>query len=556
MHGKRRLIWILVCVFLILSLPGFTGSGLAQEPEVRNVIVLVADGCGSAHTTLARWYKGAPLALDEIVAGGVITHSADSMITDSAPAATAFATGHKSDTKFISVLPAVIDVPVKREIPMEDLYRPVASVLEAAKLQGKSTGIIATSNVQHATPACYAAHWHDRNDYNEIAEQMVYEDVDVVLGGGKQYLLPAAKGGKRTDGEDLVAVLKSRGYAFVENTAAMQKIKAGKLWGLFAPNAMAHDFDRDPAKEPSLAQMTAKAIEILSKNPKGFFLFVEGSQIDWSSHANDPIGVISDVLAFDEAVKVAVDFAKRDGHTLVLAFTDHGNGGMSIGNKATDHGYDTLKPARVVGVLKKAKLTGVGLEAKLNADRSNIAEVMAAYYGINDLTPEEIETIKAARPGELEYVVGPMLSRRACIGWTTTGHTGEDVFLYAYGPKKPTGLLDNTEIARHIARAMKVDLDEVTGRLFTPVTAFEELGASVSVDAGTPNPVVTVKKGNVTMTLKASTDIATINGRTVLLEGPTIHLVVKNKQGQPVFEKTWVPRQAVELFREALKKAA
>jgi alkaline phosphatase len=334
----------------------------AESGAVKNVIILVGDGMGSAHTTLARWHKGSPLALDEMVSGAVRTYSAESLITDSAPAATAFATGFKSNDKMIGILPSVVAVPGLAPVSPEDHYKPVATLLEGAKLLGKATGLIATSNVQHATPAAFTSHWHDRNDYNEIAKQQVYQQIDVVLGGGKKYLLPKELGGTRQDGLNLLEELKDMGYKIVTNTEELLQVKADKLWGLFADDAMAHDFDRDPAQEPSLAQMTQKAIEILSKDPDGFFLFVEGSQIDWASHANDPIGVISDTLAFDEAVKVALDFAKRDGQTLVVAFSDHGNGGMSIGNKASDHTYTKLSYAQVIEPLRKARLTGKRLD--------------------------------------------------------------------------------------------------------------------------------------------------------------------------------------------------
>lgn len=510
--GYQRLLSFVLIVALLASAflvvtPAEAGSG-----AVKNIIILVGDGMGSAHTTLARWYKGSPLALDEMVSGAVRTYSAESLITDSAPAATAFATGFKSNDKMIGILPSVVTVPGLAPVSSEDHYKPVATLLEGAKLLGKATGIVATSNVQHATPAAFTSHWHDRNDYNEIAKQQVYQQIDVVLGGGKKYLLPRELGGTRKDGLNLLEELKNMGYKIVTNTEELLQVKADKLWGLFADDAMAHDFDRDPAKEPSLAQMTQKAIEILSKDPDGFFLFVEGSQIDWASHANDPIGVISDTLAFDEAVKVALDFAKRDGQTLVVAFSDHGNGGMSIGNKASDHSYSKLSYAQVIKPLRKARLTGKGVEAKLNADRSNIVEVMAQYYGITDLTPEEIEAIRQAKPGSLNYVIGPMLSRRSYIGWTTNGHTGEDLFLYSYGPAKLSGTLENTDIARRVAAAMGLDLARLNQDLFRPVReAFKE--ANVIWDTSNPHlPKVIIEKGGVRAELPVGTNMIFING--------------------------------------------
>lgn len=510
--GYQRLLSFVLIVALLASAffvvtPAEAGSG-----AVKNVIILVGDGMGSAHTTLARWYKGSPLALDEMVSGAVRTYSAESLITDSAPAATAFATGFKSNDKMIGILPSAVTVPGLAPVSPEDHYKPVATLLEGAKLLGKATGIVATSNVQHATPAAFTSHWHDRNDYNEIAKQQVYQQIDVVLGGGKKYLLPRELGGTRQDGLNLLEELKNMGYKIVTNTEELLQVKADKLWGLFADDAMAHDFDRDPAKEPSLAQMTQKAIEILSKDPDGFFLFVEGSEIDWASHANDPIGVVSDTLAFDEAVKVALDFAKRDGQTLVVAFSDHGNGGMSIGNKASDHTYSKLSYAQVIEPLRKARLTGKGVEAKLNADRSNIVEVMAQYYGITDLTPEEIKAIRQAKPGSLNYVIGPMLSRRSYIGWTTNGHTGEDLFLYSYGPAKLSGTLENTDIARRVAAAMGLDLARLNQDLFRPVREVFK-GAEVIWDTSNPHlPKVIIEKGGVRAELPVGTNMIFING--------------------------------------------
>ena len=513
-----------------------------SNAKIKNVIVLVSDGMGATHSTVSRWYKGAPMALDEIAVGGVKTFSADSLITDSAPAATAFATGFKSDTKFVSVFPNVIDMPGALTVK-EEAYKPLATILEGAKLAGKSTGIVATSNIQHATPAGYSAHWNERGNYNEIAEQQVYQFIDVVLGGGKKYLIPKVMGGTREDGANLVEELKTNGYSVVENTKELKDAKGKKIWGAFADDAMAYDFDRDPAKEPSLTEMTQKAISTLSINEKGFFLFVEASKVDWAAHANDPIGVISDTLAFDAAVKSAVDFAKKDGQTLVLAFSDHGNGGMTIGNKSTDKNYDTLKLSSLVDPLKKAKLTGEGLEKKLNAERTNIEQVMAEFFGITDLTKEEIDAIKAAKAGSLNYAVGPIISKRSVIGWTTGGHTGEDLFMYAYGPGKPTGIIDNTDVAKIISREMGFKLDELNKKLFIKAEdAFKAVGASVTVDTkDSKNPVVKVEKGNVKAELPASTNIMYINGQQYNLKSLVIYI-----QG-----KAYVPQEAVELFKKA-----
>lgn len=499
--------WLFVFMMcLLFPLSGWAG-------QTKNVIVLIPDGTGATHTTVARWYKGFPLALDQMDLGAVRTYGADSLITDSAPAATAFATGQKSGDKLIGILPDAVTIPGVPQMPDNLKYKPIATVLEAAKLYGKSVGMIATSNIQHATPAAYSSHWHDRSNYNEISEQQVYLDMDVVFGGGKKYLTPKEMGGTRTDGENLIEVLRSRGYAFVENRDDMMKTQAQKVWGMFADDAMAYEFDRKhflASKEPSLAEMTQKAIQILSSNPKGFFLFVEGSKVDWASHANDPIGVISDTLAFDDAVGVAVDFAKQNGETLVLAFTDHGNGGMSLGHGGTDKTYSKLPLNALIAPLKKAKLTGEGIEKALGQDLSeaNIRKVMAQHYGIEDLTPDEINRVQKCEKGTMNYVVGPMISKRSVIGWTTTGHTGEDVFLYSYGAGRSFGLVENTRIAHICAQYLGVDLDLADARLYPDaMKRFQDLGVSVRIDKTVKeNPTLVLEKGPVTAMLPLSKD--------------------------------------------------
>ena len=427
--------------------------------------------------------------------------------------------------------------------------KPVPSVLEGAELVGKATGLVATSNIQHASPASYSAHWPDRNNYNEIAKQQVYLGIDVVLSGGRQYLLPKELGGKRVDGENLVDVLKANGYGFIENKEEMAGFKGKKLWGMFAPDAMAYDADRHQLapQEPSLAEMTNKAIEILSQNKKGFFLFVEASKIDWASHANDPKGIISDVLAYDAAVQAALNFAKQDGHTLVLAFADHSNGGMSIGSKATDATYSKTPLESLLVPLKKAILTGEGVEGVLqgNKDESVVRQVMSEYYGIAELTADEVKAIQNAKKGSLNAIIGPMLSKRSIIGWTTTGHTGEDVFLYAYGPNHPVGMIENTELARISAKALGFDLKEVNSKLFVEAEqAFSVIGASVSVDdTDKENKVLIVSKGLKRAEIPVSKNVIKINGKSYEMKGIAVW--------EPRNGKVYLPQQAVELAKAA-----
>jgi alkaline phosphatase len=326
-----------------------------------------------------------------------------------------------------------------------------------------------------------------------------------------------------------------------------------KVWGMFAANSMAHDFDRNlHPEEPSLAEMTDMAIDILSKNPRGFFLMVEGSQVDWSSHANDPVGVISEMLAFDNAVDVALDFAKVDRQTMIMAFTDHGNGGMTIGNKASDATYTKMSLSSVVDPLKKAGQTGYALMEILGSDVSttNVKAKVLQYYGLN-LTDAEVAEIVSKYDAasskwtiDLDYVLGPMMSKRAYIGWTTTGHTGEDVTLFSYGPRAPYGLLEKTDLAHSAEHALGLSLGWTNQALYVEAaSAFKALGMEVEIDSTDPtNKELVVKDddGEVAR-LSFSTDLMECHSKVCKLSGI---VVFAEKSG-----KVYVPQEAVKIAK-------
>lgn len=542
MKVNKKVIGVTLASSLALSSLGFTAGNskveAKKDPEkAKNVIVLVMDGVSSSTTTLARWYKGEPLAMDEILTGGVRTYSAESAITDSAPAGTALATGNKSNDKLVGVLPTTVTSPGVDKSLAENPYKPVANVLEGAKISGKATGIISTSEIQHATPAAFSSHVTHRTDYDNIAEQQVYQDMDVVLGGGKNTLLPK----NRKDGEDLVNVIESKGYDLVENREELLNSKSDKLWGSFASSALAYDMDRPTTnpEEPTLAEMTKKGIETLSKDKDGFFLFIEGSKPDWAAHANDAIGMISDTLAFDDAVKEAIEFAKKDKNTMVIAVSDHGNSGISIGNQNTNSSYPAISVSTYIDPLKKATLTLEGALKQLKSDKSNVLEV-AALYGIDNPTPAETKAINEST--NLGKTLVQLLATRANIGFTTGGHTGEDLFMYSYGPGKPVGFVENTDIAHSVASAMGFDLKKLDAQLFVNAeTAFKTIGATVSIDSSNKeNPILVVHKGKTVAELPVNKDLVLINGKEVKLRSVTV-------QSNGIF---YVSNEAVELVKK------
>jgi len=505
LKGKVRLISITVMLTVLFILVP------AEAARVKNVILLIGDGMGVSTMSLARWYKdGQPLSWDKYVSGLVRTYSADDPITDSAAAATAMATGHKTKTGFLSVLPDEMD------------RAPAATVLEGARLRGKSTGLVVTCNIQHATPAAFAAHYPRRSDYEAICEQMVYNQVDVLLGGGLKYFTG------RKDGEDLLQVLKQKGYAIITSPEELKSTSSSKLAGLFAEVDLAYDLDRDPTKEPSLAEMTEVAINLLSRNKKGFFLMVEGSKIDWANHDHDPVASVTDMMAFDRAVKVALDYALKERNTVVIVVADHSTGGLTIDNDQSFSKSESKRIGDFVNPLKAASLSAEGLEKLLRPDMTEV-EVKAIVndrYGLTDLTEEELKVIMdylaraATNPkqsGKLKSIIGPMISKRAMIDWTTSGHTGEEVALAVYHPEglRPEGVIENIDIARYVAGLMQINLEAITREYFIEAeAAFKAKGAQVELDVATDpaNPALKVKKGNRSFIIPANKDFVEMNG--------------------------------------------
>nr|HRD17019.1 alkaline phosphatase [Methanothrix soehngenii] len=305
--------------------------------------LLIGDGMGFPQLTLARidkaggnvtQYGSVELFMDGMEQTGMVkTSSANSLVTDSAPASSAMATGEKTNNGVISQNSAAIQG--KRD--GENL----TTILEMAEESGLSTGLITTTRITHATPAAFYAHVDNRDNESEIADQLFASGVEVILGGGLQYFTgendtdPLGNYGKRGDERALLNEFESQGYALVYNGSSFQKIDSNttdRLLGLFDSSHMQYDLERLSGEErdPSLAEMTSKAISILSRNPKGFFLMVEGGRIDHAGHERNISKNVADTLAFDEAVKVATDFASLNNETLVIVTADHECGGLVL----------------------------------------------------------------------------------------------------------------------------------------------------------------------------------------------------------------------------------
>lgn len=531
---------------MALLAPNAMARGNFQDHRNKNVIVLIPDGCDESVQTLARWYKGEALQVDSMQGGSVKIHMANSVITGSAAASTAFATGHKTTVRFLGVGPRTSDLLPSVE-PTAAPYAPVASVLEAAKLDGKATGLVATSRISHATPAGFSCHIEDRGWDNDIIEHQVYNNIDVVFGGGARHLISEdytttfgdTWGAKRTDGQNLIQELMDRGYQFVDNKDDMEALSTGKAWGMFDDSHMDPEIDREALHptQPAIADMTAKAIELLSQDRDGFFLMVEGSQVDWAGHNNDPKYMLTDFLAFDEAVKVAVDFAKQDGNTIVLAFPDHNTGGMTIGNYGLS--YTDLGEDELLDPLRGMTMSANALVDKIETwDISGIQAALATYWNIDCSDDVAQKIIDLAPSVGQSYALARLVSTNyTAIGWTSHGHDAGTVPVWAYGIDIK-GTIDNTDLAKIVADAMGVSLDRATDTLYVDI---KDVTHNYEIDV--ENDVLIVG-GIVTFPLGA--DYMEVKGRKISLPGVTVYA----SGDDDVAETVYISKRAINILKK------
>ncbi|MEM6336510.1 MAG: alkaline phosphatase [Bacteroidota bacterium] len=423
-------------------------SELAETPL--NVIFMIPDGFGPASLTLGRGFKGEPLALDRMISGVSRTAATNSRVTDSAAGATAYSTGHKTYNGAIAVDTAGL---------------PLATILEAAERAGLSTGLIATSRITHATPASYAAHVPRRSMEAQIAQQMLDQGIEVIFGGGRSNFIPRGEGGRRRDGKNLLALADSLGYTVALAMEAYEAISTTPALALLADSHLEFEIDRDPTTQPSLAEMTAKAIDLLSGNEKGFFLMIEGSRIDHAGHANDVAGHVHDILAFDDAVRVALDFAAQDGNTLVISAADHETGGMTLGVRIGEQSYYDWRPDFIAGIQRSYEGLSNYIEANPEADMAKLLREDMNMPDLDDALVQEMDSLFAASNiGAFYNILSTELNERARIGWTTGGHTGLDVNLASFGPgaERFTGSMENAEVGQRVAELLGYDLAALT----------------------------------------------------------------------------------------------
>ncbi len=439
----------------------FAAPARAEAPLVRNVILMIGDGMGlpivGAAELASRQQRGRSLTLTRLYKEGAMglafTGSANSMITDSAAAATTLATGVKTKNGYIGMGPEDQDL---------------LTVAEAAKQNGKRVGLVTTTRISHATPAAFSALQNDRDEENAIAEQQVDSGVDLLLGGGARHWLPkGSPGSKRKDHRNLAAEAQAKGYQLVRTRQELLASKSDKLLGLFHLDHLSFQVDKPDDSEPSLAEMTGKALDVLDRNAKGFFLMVEGGKIDHALHSNDGAAAIAELLAFDDAISRAWDYQKLHPDTLLIVTSDHDTGGFTIIGQQQPEKPRSIRYPEPDGikVLHRAQRSLESMLPELEKASSieEVQRIIKSHAGI-DVDREWVERTAAKHawmkgfPYHETAAIAAGEQHVLPFGFTTSSHVATPVLIGAVGPDSLLARLrmpqENAEIGRLIVEIM------------------------------------------------------------------------------------------------------
>ncbi|RVU40632.1 alkaline phosphatase [Rheinheimera riviphila] len=425
------------------------------EAAPKNIIYMIGDGMGPAYLSAYRYYQDNPATkavestiYDELWVGVASTYpDDDTIVTDSAAGATALATRIKSYNGAISV---------------NHQHQPLTTMLEIAKAKGMHTGIVATSQINHATPASFMAHNEHRKNYNEIANDFVDSKVagkfvaDLMFGGGTKYFI--------RDDRNLVAEFKQAGFSYADNWQDLTKLSKLPALALLAPVGLPSSLDNSVANP--LQTMTEKALQLLTPSEKGFVLMVEGSQIDWCGHANDIACAMAEMDDFAKAIRVAKAYVDSHPDTMLVITADHETGGLSLGSDGV-YAWNTA-------VIKGVKHTAPQISRLLLESSANeVPKLWATLTGIQLTTAEFAEltlalqqakkVLGAKLPADLEDLpktqeqaldtlsaaVKKQINHYSKTGWTSGAHTAIDVPVLAWGKQRVdfAGFQDNTDIA-------------------------------------------------------------------------------------------------------------
>lgn len=412
---------------------------VASASAPKNIIMVIADGMGPAYVTAYRNYMDNPateqvetMILDEILVGTSRTypHKQSGFITDSAASATAMATGVKTYNGAISV-----DVN----------KQPLETVLHRAHKLGLKTGLAATSHIVHATPASYMVSNEARRNYAQIADSF-YDDringehlADIMLGAGWGFFI--------RDDRNIVDLFKADGYQYLDNYDQLSTIDpATPVLGLFGDDSLPWALDdTDPLRLHTMTKAIVPYLEADTED-SGFFLLLEASQVDWAGHQNDIASAMAEMHDLAKTMEYLHAYVQSHPDTLVVLTADHSTGGLTIG-AGGDYRWDP-------SFIKSFKKSIPSMAKEIN-DQANKGQYVSEVFGfeLNDAEIESLDIINAdMKSMAVEAVLKSIVDKRTNTGWTTSGHTGIDVDVFAFGPSAEifAGNQNNTEIADKI----------------------------------------------------------------------------------------------------------
>lgn len=444
-------------------------NGLAQPLDIptysnkkpKNIIMMVSDGMSSGTLSMTDIFLnrkyGKPSNWMSLYHENKVSRalmdmaSASSIVTDSAAASSSWGGGHRVSNGSLNVG------------PNGEAHTPIWVKFKKA---GKMAGCVTSVAITHATPAGFCANSNKRNAQDDIAEQYLERGFDVLMGGGDNFF----NKDKRKDKQDLYTKFKNKGYQIAKSRAELKNLQAkAPVLGVFADDALPYYIDRNSDTElqrhvPTLAEMSAKAIEVLSQSHNGFVLQIESGKVDWAAHANDLGGLIHEQIQFDEAIKVVMDFAEKDKETLVIITSDHGNAnpGIIYGKYANDN-FDAVQ---------KYKQTN---EWILNSfsEKSTIKQIIETvqYANGNILSEEDAKHIlnyyaglEKQEDGLYNYRKLPfktfaeIQSKTNSVGWISMDHSADYVELAMFGPgsEKLKPFIKNTDLHYFMLEAAEV----------------------------------------------------------------------------------------------------
>ena len=432
-----------------------------KNKKAKNIIIIVSDGMSIGTLNMTDLYLSRKMGTgtnwlqlykdNKVNRALMDMASASSIVTDSAAASSSWGGGVRINNGGLNV---------------SKNGEPHLPIWQKFKKAGKKAGCVTTVPITHATPAGFCVNSKSRNAQEEIAEIYLEQKFDVMMGGGDAYFSSE----KRKDKKDMYKAFESKGYKVVKNRNEMLSAAIDKpILGVFDDNGLPYSIDQQNNKElsqqiPTLADMTKKAIDTMENNAKGFVLQVEAGKVDWAAHGNDITGLIYDQAAHDEAIKVAMDFAEKDGETLVIITTDHGNAnpGVIYGNKANDN-FDAIQKYKHSN---EWILKGFGKETSISQVKERVdyannfsltneeAKLLLTYYS-------NLKTEKGLyNPKHLPFkALAEIQKKHNSVGWISMHHSADYVELAMYGPGsqllKP--FIKNTDLHYLMLEAAEVE---------------------------------------------------------------------------------------------------